>query len=65
MLEQATALVENLGTFQAFLAYLALAFVAFEAFVVYLVLLAIRFQAFDLPFAVVTKLRTASTDDTC
>ena len=62
MLEQATALVENLGTFQAFLAYLALAFVAFE---VHPVLLAIRFQAFDLPFAVVTQLRTASTDDTC
>ena len=62
MLEQATALVENLGTFQAFLAYLALAFVAFE---VHPVLLAIRFQAFDLPFAVVTKPHTTSADDTC
>ena len=55
-------MVGNLGTFQAFLAYLALAFVAFE---VHLVLLAIRFQAFDLPFAAVTKPHTTFADDTC
>ena len=55
----------NLGTFQAFLAYLALAFVAFVASEVYLILLANHFRAFNLPFAVATKLHTASIDDTC